>query len=187
MPVEYVRPTWDDFEGWFDRHYEWTEVYPPGTYERVVALPLPSETKEIRVFTTIDTSDDDGRDCGSDAIRTVVWDTEQDVPVGGREYTKRIRTDDDPRRFLRNMHSKIEWLYSNWRAFDREMECPDCGGTLRGTDGEHGEFVFCTEECGYTDGLPDKICDECQGPMILLDGPHGEFFGCQNCENTEDA
>jgi len=221
--VEYVRPTWKRFESWVDRNYEWDEARMDGVGERVISLQLPVDTKEIRIFTTVDKpwsscpecgwdqpesgmllklcprcteeiptgdgSGQEGRDKGDDAIRTVIWDTEFDVPVGGREYTKRIRTSDDPIRYLRNMHEKVVWLYNNWHAFDHSMRCPDCDGILRGAESEYGEYLFC-KSCDYTEDLPDKSCSDCQSGMKLVeDGPHGDYFFCLNeeCDHTEDA
>lgn len=189
--VEYVRPTWDRFEAWLDDNYEWEEIDMDGVGERVVALPLPAENKEIRIFTTVNKHNDDGRDKGSDAIRTVIWDTEFDVPVGGREYTKRIKTKKDPIRYLRNMHNKVQWLYHNWHAFDHDMRCPKCESTLRGGSSEYGEYLFCTnDDCDYTENLPDKSCPECKSGMKFVeDGPYGDYHYCLNddCDHTEDA
>lgn len=187
MPVEYIRPNWDDFEDWLDAHYEWEYRNPEGTREIVVALPLPVDNREIRIFTTID-PDGEGRDVGSDAIRTVIWDLNHDVPVGGRERTNRIRTPDDPIRYLRNMHEKVQWLYNNWRAFRHPMDCPECGSVRRLGDGEWGEYLWCTnEDCDHTESLPDASCPECGGGMMLREGQYGEFLACTECDNTEDA
>lgn len=188
MSVQYTRPTWDVVESWFDDHYNWEEVHPKHTRERTIHIPLPSDTKCIRVYTSINKSNNNGRDCGSDAIRTLVWDTENDVPVGGREYTKRIRTADDPTRYLKNMHKKICWLFQNWKIFDKlETTCGQCGDVMRGTEGEYGEYLFCTNDsCSNTIGIADKQCPECSGGMFKKDGKYGEFYSCEECDNTED-
>lgn len=188
MSVQYVRPTRDEFESWFDKHYTYEEADTPWG-EVVYDLPLPADNKTIRIFTTVNKGNDDGRDKGSDAIRCVVWDHEVDEPVGGRERTNRIRTDDDPIRYLRNLNEKIQWLYKNWRAFNVQLAgaCPECGGDLSGHESEYGEFLSC-QDCDWTEDLPDKDCPECEdGGLHYAEGQYGPYYWCDQCDHTEDA
>jgi hypothetical protein len=186
--VQYVEPDWDVMTDFFDEHYTWEEVDVPNTNERVVEMSLPDEDLVIRVYTTINKSDNSGRGNGADAIRNVVWHTEKERPVGGREYTKRIRTDRDPHRYLQNLDKKVRWLYQNWKIYQTNLVCDDCGGDLHSHESEYGEFLSC-ENCDFTSDIPEKACPECGCGMHQSESQYGEYLWCENdqCHYTEDA
>jgi hypothetical protein len=95
-----------EIEAVLDRAGEWDEVRPRNTNERVYDLATAHDDLTVRVFSTLDHRHDDAaRDCGRDAIRTVLWSHTTDEPVDGRPHTKRITT------WRKNLRRKIEELF----------------------------------------------------------------------------
>ena len=134
----YTQISTDEFESFLSDIAQWERVNGDGvTKENVYALPLPSDRVEIRVFSTL--QDGKARDCGNDAIRTVVWDKKHDTPIGGESKTLRIET------WRSNLEPKIRDLYANWRRHDHG-ECPSCGeGVMVERESEDGwEFLGCS-------------------------------------------
>lgn len=154
--VQFTHISRDEFEKFLDENVSYEQVdNSDGEYE--YDIPLPAENLTIRIFSTISKRSDSTRGKGSDSIKCVVWDHELEAPVSGREYTKRIRTADDPQRWQVNLLKKIQDLMLNWR--DRVRECPACGeGSLVVRDGPYGEFLACNQwdggdGCTYKESL----------------------------------
>lgn len=126
------------------------EVECDNTSERVFELPLPSDDLSVRVFSTIE--GENSRGYGQDAIRTVIWSETADGPIGGETKTLRIDT------WRKNLMSKLEAAYANWRAYNHGT-CPECGeGVLCERSGKYGDFLACSTweggaGCKYTKNL----------------------------------
>lgn len=143
---QYVSIERNDFEDFLGTTCAYEEVDMEGVNEAVFAVNLPHPDLEIRIFSTLEGGK--GRGKGADAIRTVVWHTEQDAPVGGRTKTLRIET------WRENLLSKIVDIMQNWRD-EWHGECPDCGGVMCLRDGKFGEFLGCSNfpDCRHTENL----------------------------------
>lgn len=140
----YTGITREEFEQFLGNFVEFQEVDDTDAEEVVYSVNLPHDELEVRIFSTIQNGR--ARDCGSDAIRTVLWHTEEDCPVGGRVKTLRIET------WRSNLRPKVEDLVLNWReAF--HGHCPDCrGGVLQLRSGQYGDFLGCSNypRCSHT-------------------------------------
>lgn len=139
----YTRIDRDEFESFLDDFVAYELNDDTDADELVYSIDLPHDDLELRIFSTL--QNDVARDRGADAIRTVIWNTEHDVPVGGRVKTLRIET------WRSNLRPKIEDLMLNWRD-EFIGYCPDCGSPLALRDGEYGEFAGCTAypRCEFT-------------------------------------
>lgn len=186
MSSRYVRLNREEFESFLDSSFEWTEADTPYG-ERAYDLPLPVEHLSVRLFSTIDKTDDEARSNGSDAIRCVVWNHRLGRPVGGRRKTLRIGPSrSNPEGWRGNLAPKIRDLYSNWKVYNVEMKCSECGDELAGRESEYGEFLSCTS-CDYTQNLAEGVCPECGGFMDERESQYGLFLSCRDCDHTEDS
>lgn len=152
----YTNITVDEFETFLDSIAQFEQDDDADANEAVYTISLPHDELEVRIFSTIN-PDGNARNCGNDAIRTVVWHTEDEVPVGGREKTLRIApTDSNPEGWKANLRPKIEDLVLNWREY-YGGSCPRCGATLALRDGSYGEFLGCTNypDCDHTEDVDE--------------------------------
>lgn len=145
---EYVRITKDEFEeflndvglGWWltDEDSKGTRKEQNFSQEYIYGIPLSvaPDSLELRLFSTIDKRTDVCRDKGTDAIRLVIWDNKEFVPVGGRKKTLRIKT------WRKNLQKKIKELKEDWDTYT--TECDQCNGWLVKREGEYGEFLGCS-------------------------------------------
>lgn len=149
MGRQYAEITEEEFDEFLDGFASYRKHRPSNSKELVYDIPLPEDNLVVRIWSTIEGGV--SRESGTDAIRTVVWDTEVDAPVGGDKKTLRIApTDSNPKGWKANLKPKIEGLVRNWRRYNRK--CPNCGGRMTIRDGEYGNFWGCTNypECRKT-------------------------------------
>lgn len=181
---KYVKILRDEFEEFlYDQSpYYWQEVNTDSgelvyeTDEFMIMYPDIS----LRIFSTIDKGTDEGREKGDDAIRTVIWSKEKDVPIGGRKSTYRIKT------WKKNLLRKIKSLSDEWH--DYVEECPNCDGWLVERQGNKSSFLGCINwekdgsGCDYTRPLEHEgQCPECEdGFLVKREGRDGKFLGCSN-------
>lgn len=123
----------DDCPGW------WHEVDDPNSGEIVyqmggVRIQHPSLV--MRVYTTVSKTSLVSRPKGDDAIRLVLYDTENEQLFSGRKKTLRIKT------WKKNLLEKINDMLDDWKT--SVEECPKCGSVMMLRDGEYGEFYGCT-------------------------------------------
>lgn len=142
---QYQNVTEGEFDGFMDSLANYEKQVPSGASEIVYDVPLPADNLVVRVWSTL--VGGHGRGKGKDAIRAVIWDTDEDRPVGGREKTLRIApTASNPEGWKGNLRPKIQDLVRNWREFDKE--CPECGRRMVVRDGQgYDPFWGCT---GYS-------------------------------------
>lgn len=142
---QYVRITEDEMDAFLDDFAVYEKHVPADANEIAYDLPLPKDELVLRVWSSIESGSGDGRGCGDDAIRAVIWDVDEGVPIGGREKTLRIET------WRKNLLDKIEDLMRRWREFDHE--CPKCGARMVFRDGQgYDPFFGCSRypECDGT-------------------------------------
>lgn len=151
---QYESVSEEEFDAFMDDLANYEKSVPDNANEIVYDIPLPTDTLVIRVWSTVVAGH--ARAKGDDAIRCVVWDVEEDQPIGGREKTLRLGpTDSNPEGWKGNLRPKIQDLVANWRSYDKE--CPNCGSRMalrepgRGDDWD--EFWGCTSypECSYSE------------------------------------
>jgi len=105
----------------------------------------------VRVFSSVDKQTDVTREKDSDAIRTVIWDSNSRTVIGGKTKTLRIKS------WRKNLRAKIVDLIEDTES--RVTRCPNkdeaykCSGWLVKREGEHGKFLGCTRypTCEYTE------------------------------------
>lgn len=144
---KYRRITEEEFEDFLDSlWYNWHEANPDDdgfrkfSREKVYSIP-PLNTRvddavTILVFSTIDVRTGKARDKGQDAIRSVIWDTNLQKPIGGRKKTLRIQT------WKSNLRPKLEELVEETSSYLHS--CSECGvGWMVKRDGPYGEFLGC--------------------------------------------
>jgi hypothetical protein len=148
----YTRIGRDEFEE-FLGDFAAYEFVDSGAGENIYKIDLPHHALEVRIFSTI--VGDHARNSGDDAIRTVLWHTHFDEPVGGKRKTLRIET------WRSNLRPKIEDLVLNWRDHYNGT-CPECEayldglkvtkGVLKMRSGAYGDFLGCSNypNCEYT-------------------------------------
>ena len=138
---KYVKITRDEFEEFLEElPFEFAVVDrdPSGEFVyQTTGAPITKSNIRVRVYSTIQKGSDTGRDKGDDAIRTVLYDTENREVVGGRKKTLRIET------WRSNLEPKIRELVDE---ADKHLErCVVCNnGWLRIVDGQYGEFLGCS-------------------------------------------
>lgn len=139
----YTRIEQEEFEQFLNSFAHFEQPEDTTAEEEVYDIPLPADDLVIRIFSTL--QDGNGRDCGSDAIRTTVYDKASDTVIGGEKKTLRIET------WRSNLRPKVEDLVANWRNY-QHGHCPDCGHRLAVRDGKYGEFLGCTDypNCKHT-------------------------------------
>lgn len=139
----YTGFTRSEFESWLDNFASFEEVQTDAS-ERVYAINLPDDDLELRIFSTLQGGR--ARSCGSDAIRCVLWHTDENAPVGGKKKTLRIET------WRKNLSEKVKDLMLNWREY-YNGRCPECGGVMQTREGEFGEFLGCSNypRCQHTE------------------------------------
>lgn len=103
----------------------------------------------VKVFSSIDERTGKGRDKGSDAIRTVLWNQDLNAPISGRKRTHRIKT------WRKNLRKKIKSLMEETDEYVNK--CPECGGYLVEREGKYGAFLGCTNypQCDHTEQIED--------------------------------
>lgn len=132
---QYVSIEREEFEAFLGSACAYDEVNMENVNEAVFTVNLPHPDLEIRIFSTLEAGQSRGK--GSDAIRTVVWHTGQDAPVGGRTKTLRIET------WRENLLAKVTDIMMNWRD-EWHGECQECDGVMCLRDGKYGEFLGCS-------------------------------------------
>lgn len=148
----YHRITQEEFEEFLLDFTAARRVDVPGTSELVYAIDLPRDELELRIYSTLEAGT--ARNCGDDAIRTVIWDLEHDEPIGGRTKTLRIES------WRGNLAPKIRDLMSNWRD-EIHGYCDECGRPMNlrepGRDDDWDAFLGCSgyPECKNTEELDE--------------------------------
>lgn len=172
------------------------------TYEYVYEAPIadyaidPDGDLKARVYSSVSTTNDEGRGCGRDSIKqTIVLypnDGSHPLPVHREPRTHRIRTETDATRWMENLKGKLYNIVEVANSGDLK-HCRECDHLLCIRDGKHGKFWGCTAypECTHTEpyGGPTKQCDRCGSPMVKRDGDNGQFWGCStypDCTYTTD-
>lgn len=146
MAVSYTRITVEEFESFLNDFVSFDVVQTDAT-EKVYTVAIPRDGLEVRIFSTLQGGE--ARNCGDDAIRTVLWHTEYDEPVGGMTKTLRVET------WESNLRPKIQDLVLNWRDHFNG-HCPVCGnGVLKTRSGEFGDFLGCSNYpvCDHTESV----------------------------------
>jgi len=140
---------------------DYEEVNQRNVKERVFDLPTDHEDLTVRVYSTLDKRKANGgaRDCGRDAIRTVLWSHTAEKPVDGRPHTKRIQT------WRKNLRRKMDELFAEAaeRAQEDEQaedEAGDVARDLPHAEGADGEIVA------------EGVTDTEYGKKVLLDSPY---------------
>jgi len=142
---QYENVTEAEFDAFMDDLAKYEKSVPENAREIVYDIPTPSDTLVVRVWSTLVRGN--SRAKGQDAIRAVVWDTEEEQPIGGREKTLRLGpTDSNPEGWKGNLRPKIVDLVSSWRDYDKE--CPECGNRMALREPSRGDdwdaFWGCT-------------------------------------------
>jgi len=148
---QYEAVTEEEFDEFMNDIANFEKHVPEQAKEIVYDIPLPKGLV-VRVWSSITAGQ--ARAKGTDAIRCVVWDTEEDRPIGGREKTLRIgATDSNPEGWRGNLRPKIVDLVGRWREFDKT--CPECGSRMAVREPDQGDdwepFWGCTNY---------PVCDE---------------------------
>lgn len=149
----YAKPSREDFEEFLNSTgLEWNHFDEAHTKEHVYETPdaFPNWTGLVlRVYSTIDERTDQARGKGEDAIRTVIWDKNISMPVGGRKKTLRIQT------WRKNLRKKIRSVVEEGESFI--VECPNCDDVMVLREGKYGEFLGCRNypSCDHTEEVPD--------------------------------
>lgn len=151
---QYQNITEDEFDAFMGDLADYEKTVPARAKEVAYDLSLPVDGLVIRVWSTIVRGN--SRDCGDDAIRAVVWDTEEDRPVGGRKKTLRLApTASNPEGWKGNLRPKVIDLFKNWRDYDRQ--CPKCGSRMVKRTPDRGDdwtaFWGCTSypQCDHSE------------------------------------
>jgi len=153
---QYTNITEAEFDRFMDELAVYTKTVPANAKEVAYDIPLPVDGLVVRVWSTIVRGNSRAKD--QDAIRAVVWDTENHQPIGGREKTLRIGpTDSNPEGWKANLRPKIKDLVGNWRKYDRV--CPECGSRMALREPERGDswtaFWGCTSfpTCDHSENV----------------------------------
>jgi hypothetical protein len=111
-----------------------TEIQLEGTFERVWSFPIKNTNFDIRIYSTIDVSDNVSRRSGSDAIRCMIYDRKEEKIL---KLEKRVHRTESA---LVNTRERCRDLFRHVRAH----KC-SCGGVLvpRVSKHNHG-FMGCT-------------------------------------------
>lgn len=145
----YREITKDEFEAMLEdamlnyeqQNYNWAREY-------IYEAPIRKGEYFVRVYSSIDERNDNGRENGDDAIRMVVFRSEYEAddgetipetPIHKKSRTNRIQT------YQKNFYKKEREIITD---FDSHVpECPDCGGPMIArTNNESGEkFLGCIE------------------------------------------
>jgi len=151
---QYENVTEDEFDAFINGLAAAEKKVPENASELAYDIQLPSDELVIRVWSTIVRGN--SRDRGKDAIRAVVWDTERQKPIGGREKTLRIGpTASNPEGWKANLRPKILDLVRNWRNYDKI--CPECGSRMALREPDQNDhwtaFWGCTDfpVCDHTE------------------------------------
>lgn len=142
-----------------DSDYE--EVDRRRTKERVFDLPTAHEDLTVRVFSTLDNRKANGgaRDCGKDAIRTVLWSESAEKPVDGRPHTKRIDT------WRKNLRRKVDELLAEAKERAQADEQAEDEASAVARDLPHAE--------GADDEIVAQgVIDTQYGKKVALDSPY---------------
>jgi len=124
---QYENISEDEFDAFMDGLAEYEKSVPANARELVYDIPLPTDALVVRVWSTIVRGN--SRAKGDDAIRAVVWDVEEEQPIGGREKTLRLGpTESNPEGWKANLRPKVRDLVVNWRSYDKM--CPECGSRM---------------------------------------------------------
>ena len=156
----YERVSEREFDEFMDSLATYTKKIPEEAEEIVYDIPLPTDDLVVRVWSSI--SAGLARDKGSDAIRAVIWDVDEDRPIGGREKTLRIGpTDSNPEGWRGNLRPKIQDLVVRWREYDKE--CSECGSRMAVREPSQGDdwdrFWGCTNYpvCDHAEPIEGEL------------------------------
>lgn len=135
----------EEFDEFMNDVAAFEKKVPQDAKEIVYDIPLPVDELVVRVWSSI--SAGQARAKGQDAIRCVIWDVEEDRPIGGREKTLRIGpTDSNPEGWKGNLRPKIQDVVSSWRSYDKT--CSECGSRMAvrepGRNDDWDPFWGCT-------------------------------------------
>jgi hypothetical protein len=137
---QYTRITKNEFEQFLNSlEYDFDVInHPSGEYVYKYSNPIDGHPQvSVRVFSTIDKRTGVSRDKDSDAIRTVIFDSNVDANIGGHTKTLRIQT------WSKNLEKKIAKVIEN--ASRMVDECEGCkNGWLVEREGQYGKFLGCT-------------------------------------------
>lgn len=158
--VEYVTITRDTFEAFLaDTQYQWELI--EGDEEtrfsdelvytsNDLGFPLYPDLK-ARLYSSIEQDSGQSRGKGQDSIKTLIWSTSLDRPIGGRAYTKRIST------WPANLTPKIRSIMEEVDEY--VTECEECGGWLveRENSESGNKFLGCSSypDCKNTAAIED--------------------------------
>lgn len=140
----------DEFETFLDSFVSSRNAYvnnvdEQGVYEHIYYIASPALPTDIvlRVCSSINTENQQSRDTGEDSIKAMLWHTEYNKPVGGREYTQRIET------WKQNLEPKLAHCLDDWD--DLIQFCPHCNVPLLIRNGPYGTFRSCLNypDCEY--------------------------------------
>jgi len=142
MGRKYVEIFWKEFENALPNDFK--QVRLSGVDELVYEKIL-DDRFSLRVFSSILRVTNLSRDCGKDAIRSVIVDRKSSEPVMGRKRTNRTPGWD------KRMRDKIQSLETQFKEGLRW--CSRCGSIMYLRDGKYGEFFGCSRypECDYTE------------------------------------
>lgn len=156
---KYVQPSQEEFEEFLDDleeqlGIEW-EIAEDDRAKEIIyeaSEVLPShDARVLRVFSTIDERTGKARSKGSDAIRTVLWDSNINRPIGGRTKTLRIKT------WKKNLKKKVVDLINNTSEYI--TVCDECENfmIIRENSNTGEEFLGCSSypKCKNTEPLPE--------------------------------
>lgn len=136
MAATYTKFDRTDFETALDdAGYDLERVDPAdlkGTRELVYDIDSGHENFPVRVFSSVHVDDDNARDAGRDAIRTVLWDAHTDAPCDGATRTHRIDT------WLDNLTPKIDAMID--AASEHASAEDEQLGALEAHEFDAGEF-----------------------------------------------
>lgn len=147
----YTRITKEEFEQFLaEINYDFEIVnHPSGEYVYEHSNPIKKHPEvSVRIFSTIDKRTDVSREKDSDAIRTVIWDDENEFALGGKTKTLRIKT------WKKNLRDKIVETINDTNSMI--CQCKECNtGWLIEREGQYGKFLGCTRypSCSYTEKL----------------------------------
>lgn len=154
---KYVQPNQSDFEDFLadvedELDINWSIASDANSNEIVYETPdvLPEHTgRVLRIFSTIEERTGKARSKGSDAIRTVIWDRNMNVPIGGRTKTLRIKT------WRKNLRGKIVSLIQETSEY--VTICDECGEFMVVREGKYGKFLGCSAypDCDNTKQIED--------------------------------
>jgi len=139
MKSRYVEINHTQMAAFMEGELGFFSVNQPGCGEFVWARNVETKSGKqfpyvVQVFSSVDKRRGTTRDCGEDAIRVVITDTEtaRHYPLGRVYRTKNA---------LPNLKKKCR------EAFIRIIHegCPKCGSLMTERKGKHGKFLGCTK------------------------------------------